>query len=212
MVARASPRRPALRPAPYYARRWTWSADRRALTLYLEPTLRWQDLAEAAYTLADEQVLWIASNTDLTIPKERGIAPGNGTLVRAVATATRREPLVAGKPGAAIFHTIVERLDVRRPLVVGDRLDTDILGAHRADLPSAAVMTGVQTWEDVLRAPADQRPDHLLADLGELFEDYAAPRVNADGGEARAELHGITAQAESASRQVTSENSTTATR
>lgn len=170
----------------------------RAVLQGFEPTLRWQDLAEAAYTLADEQVLWIASNTDLTIPKERGIAPGNGTLVRAVATATRREPLVAGKPGAAIFHTIVERLDVRRPLVVGDRLDTDILGAHRADLPSAAVMTGVQTWEDVLRAPADQRPDHLLADLGELFEDYAAPRVNADGGEARAELHGITAQADAA--------------
>lgn len=139
------------------------------------PTMTWEDLAEAAYALADPHVLWVASNTDLTIPKERGIAPGNGTLVAAVATATRRTPLVAGKPEAAIFHTVIQRLGVSRPVVVGDRLDTDILGATRAGLPGIAVMTGVQTWEDLLNARTEERPAYVLPDLTGLFRPY--PRI-----------------------------------
>ena len=110
----------------------------------------WEDLAEAAYTLANPDVLWIATNTDQTIPKERGQAPGNGTLVAAVATASRRTPLVAGKPEAPIFHTAAKAVNSSRPVIVGDRLDTDILGANNAKMDGALVLTGVQTYQDVI--------------------------------------------------------------
>ena len=155
-----------------------------------DPGLGWQELADASYALADRDVLWVVSNTDMTIPKERGIAPGNGTLVHAVSAATRREPLVAGKPGATIFTTIVERLDVERPVVVGDRLDTDISGAHQAGLPSIAVMTGVQTMSDVLEARTEERPTYVVGNLRELFEEYRHPEVSGGEGAAVAEIDG----------------------
>ena len=109
-----------------------------ALIQGFNPKMGWEDLAEAAYTLANPDVLWIATNTDQTIPKERGQAPGNGTLVAAVATASRRTPLVAGKPEAPIFHTAAKAVNSSRPVIVGDRLDTDILGANNAKMDGAS--------------------------------------------------------------------------
>jgi ribonucleotide monophosphatase NagD (HAD superfamily) len=73
----------------------------------------------------------VATNTDWTIPQARGTAPGNGTLVSAVHTAVGRLPVVAGKPERAIFDAAVARFAASSPLVLGDRLDTDILGANR---------------------------------------------------------------------------------
>ncbi|WP_366150747.1 HAD-IIA family hydrolase [Rothia uropygioeca] len=156
-----------------------------------DPGLGWQDLANAAYALASDEVLWIVSNTDMTIPKERGIAPGNGTLVHAVSVATRREPFVAGKPGAKIFQTIVDRLGVERPVVVGDRLDTDIFGAHQAGLPSIAVMTGVQSMEDLVNARTAERPTYVLSNLRELFEEYRNPQIEVRGHSAVAVIDDV---------------------
>lgn len=138
-----------------------------------DPAIGWSDLAEASYVLADESVLWVATNTDSTIPRERGIAPGNGSLVAAVAGATKRTPVVAGKPEAPIFHTGAQRVHAARPLVVGDRLDTDILGGNRAGFETALVLTGVDTEQTALAAVTGQRPTHLIATLAELFEPGA---------------------------------------
>lgn len=100
------------------------------------PEVGWAQLAEAAFALAlpEDQggIPWIATNTDWTIPQARGIAPGNGTLVSAVHTAVGRLPLVAGKPEIPIFLEAVKRFEAKTPLFIGDRLDTDILGANRA--------------------------------------------------------------------------------
>ena len=95
------------------------------------PTVAWTDLAEAAFALkgGDAGIPWVATNTDWTIPQARGTAPGNGTLVSAVHTAVGRLPVVAGKPERAIFDAAVARFDAVTPLFIGDRLDTDILGA-----------------------------------------------------------------------------------
>jgi len=162
-----------------------------------DPHLGWEQLAEAAFTLADDSVLWCATNTDRTIPKERGIAPGNGTLVAAVAEATGREPLVAGKPEAPIFREGAERVGARRPAVVGDRLDTDILGAHHAGMDSIQVLTGVDRPASVLAARAAERPTYLLGSLIQLFEPYPeivvshdGDRVSATCGAARADVAG----------------------
>lgn len=142
------------------------------------PEVGWVHLAEAAFALqaktGEAELPWVATNTDWTIPQERGIAPGNGTLVSAVHTAIGRLPVVAGKPEKAIFDAAVARFGAASPLFVGDRLDTDILGAQRAGMPSALVMTGIDRAKQVLAAPAESRPNYLLGDLRELFEPYPA--------------------------------------
>jgi glycerol-1-phosphatase len=136
-----------------------------------EPTLGWKDLAEAAFAVAGGAV-WVATNTDMSIPQARGIAPGNGTLVAAVSAATGKFPLVAGKPEAQLFRTAADHLGVEAALVVGDRLDTDILGGNRAGMATALVLTGVDTAANALAAVTDQRPTYLFADLGQLHSPY----------------------------------------
>ncbi|MHA7283705.1 HAD-IIA family hydrolase [Arthrobacter sp. TMS2-4] len=145
------------------------------------PDLGWKDLAEAAYAVAAGAV-WVATNTDLSIPQARGIAPGNGTLVAAVAAATGQSPAVAGKPEAALFRTAARHSSTERALVVGDRLDTDILGGNRAGMATALVLTGVDSGRTALAARADERPDYLLASLSGLYEAY--PAVALDDGAA----------------------------
>jgi HAD superfamily hydrolase (TIGR01450 family) len=146
------------------------------------PEIGWKDLAEASYVIA-AGALWIATNTDMSIPQARGIAPGNGSLVAAVAAATGKTPQVAGKPEAPLFHAAAKRLQAEKPLVVGDRLDTDILGGNRAGFATAAVLTGVDTTLSILAARADERPDYLLADLTALYDPY--PVVIRDDGSFR---------------------------
>lgn len=140
------------------------------------PEVAWTDLAEAAFALQlpeDEGgIPWIATNTDWTIPRERGVAPGNGTLVSAVHTAIGRLSVVAGKPEKPIFEVAVERFDAQRPLFIGDRLDTDISGSTRAGIDSALVLTGIDRPKHVLAAPLGSRPDYILSDLRELHEPY----------------------------------------
>lgn len=145
------------------------------------PEVGWTQLAEAAYALAvpEDQggIPWIATNTDWTIPQARGIAPGNGTLVSAVHTAVGRLATVAGKPEVPIFEEAVARFGARHPLFLGDRLDTDILGANRAGIPSALVLTGIDRPKHVLAAPAGSQPTFILGDLRELHEPYPEASV-----------------------------------
>jgi glycerol-1-phosphatase len=151
------------------------------------PSVAWTDLAEAAFALrttdGDEGIPWVATNTDWTIPQARGTAPGNGTLVSAVHTAVGRLPVVAGKPERAIFDAAIERFTASHALFLGDRLDTDILGANRAGIDSALVLTGIDGPKQVLAAERDARPTFLLGDLRELFEPYTTPVESEDHGD-----------------------------
>jgi HAD superfamily hydrolase (TIGR01450 family) len=164
--------------------------DPAAVVQGFSPDIGWALLAEGAYAL-ERGVPWVASNTDLTIPTTRGRAPGNGTLVQVLRTATGREPLVAGKPETPMHAEAVARTGARRPLVVGDRLDTDIEGANRAGVPSLLVFSGVTDPAHVVLAAEPLRPAFLADDLGGLHESH--PETTADGsgwacGEARAEV------------------------
>jgi HAD superfamily hydrolase (TIGR01450 family) len=144
------------------------------------PELGWKDLAEASFALADPDRLWIATNTDWTIPVDRGIAPGNGTLVSAVHAAVGRLPIVAGKPETPLFETAVERFAAERPFFVGDRLDTDIQGANAAGMPSALVLTGIDGPKELLAAQPHARPRFVLDDLRGLLEPYPEVRRKGD--------------------------------
>ncbi|MEO8222725.1 MAG: HAD-IIA family hydrolase [Specibacter sp.] len=143
------------------------------------PTLAWKDLAEASYAIT-AGATWVATNVDMTLPQERGFAPGNGALVAAVAAATGKSPLVAGKPEASLFETAALHSGVERALVVGDRLDTDILGGNRAGMATVLVLTGVDSVQTALGARLDERPNYVIRSLGELYEEY--PAIAADDG------------------------------
>jgi len=143
-----------------------------------DPTLDYNRLAEAALAVARGAV-WVACNGDLTVPTPRGLLPGNGALVALVAAATGRMPEFAGKPGWALHEQSLLRSGARSPLVVGDRLDTDIEGARRAGTPSLLVLTGVTEVPTLLSAPPPLRPDLLSADLRGLLVTH---RPAVDGG------------------------------
>ncbi len=154
------------------------SADDRpaAVIQGFSPDTNWSTLSEAALAIR-AGALWIATNTDATLPSERGLLVGNGSLVAAVANATGAEPLVAGKPAAPLMADAMKRSGVTNSLVVGDRLDTDIQGAHSVGLDSALVLTGVSTPKDLLLAPPEQRPSHVIDDLTGLLDDEASVRI-----------------------------------
>lgn len=155
--------------------------DAAAVAQGYSPDLGWRDLAEAAYAV-ESGLPWYASNTDLTIPTADGIAPGNGSLVHAVRLATGAEPVVAGKPYAPLFDETLARIASRTALMVGDRLDTDILGARRAGITSLMVLTGVNSLADVVAAAPEERPDFVAVDLGGLHQVHG--EVVLDGSSA----------------------------
>ncbi|PWC06713.1 HAD-IIA family hydrolase [Mycetocola zhujimingii] len=152
------------------------------------PHVSWSDLAEAAFALHPREdgveIPWIATNTDWTIPQARGIAPGNGTLVSAVHTAVGRLATVAGKPETPIFDEAKIRFGSTSPLFIGDRLDTDILGANRAGIPSVLVLTGIDKAKHVLAADKHSRPTYIVDDLRQLHEAYPVTRMSRDNSEA----------------------------
>ncbi|MBB3604198.1 HAD superfamily hydrolase (TIGR01450 family) [Mycolicibacterium sp. BK556] len=130
-------------------------------------TTGWPNLAEAALAIR-AGALWVAANVDRTLPTERGLLPGNGSMVAALRAATDAEPQVAGKPAPTLMRDALARGSFDTPLVVGDRLDTDIEGANAADLPSLMVLCGVSTAAEAVHAVPDQRPTYIAADLRDL--------------------------------------------
>jgi HAD superfamily hydrolase (TIGR01450 family) len=142
------------------------------------PDLRYADLAEAALAVR-AGAFWVATNTDSTLPSARGLLPGNGSLVAMVALATGRRPTVAGKPQLPMHAEGVRRTGAKNPLVVGDRLDTDIEGANVADTDSLLVLTGVTDAADLVDAPVEHRPTFLTLDLTGLVDTQ--PELERDG-------------------------------
>jgi glycerol 3-phosphatase-2 len=143
------------------------------------PGIDYALLAEAA--LAVRAGAWyVAANVDATLPTSRGLQPGNGSLVQVIVTSTGQEPVVAGKPEPPLHSEAVARSGARRPLVVGDRLDTDIEGAVRVGADSMLVLTGVTRAADAVLAPRHRRPAYLAPDLSGLLEPH--PAVTAADG------------------------------
>ena len=139
----------------------------------------WAQLAEAVVAIRNG-ARHVATNTDATVPSPRGLLPGNGAMVAVVHGVTGRPPLVTGKPDPAMHAECVRRTGARRPLVVGDRLDTDIEGARRAGAASLLVLSGVTDPAALLAAAPVRRPDLLAPDAAGLL--VAHPGVTAAGG------------------------------
>ncbi len=157
------------------------------------PDVLWRDILHAA-VLVRGGLPYVASNTDSTIPTDVGVAPGHGALVRLISEFAGVQPQVAGKPAPPLLRETIARAGAGAPLMVGDRMDTDVLGAHAVGVPSLLVMTGVTTVRDLLAAPPRVRPTFVAADLRGLHESHPLPADEAPGDEVR--LNGWTVHVE----------------
>lgn len=146
------------------------------------PDMPWKQVMQGA-VLVRSGLPWVASNTDMTIPSTTGVAPGNGALVRLIAEFAEREPEVAGKPMSPLFEETLARVGGERPLVIGDRLDTDIEGAVTMGWDSLLVLTGVTGLEELVRAGPGERPTFVAPDLADLAKEQPVPSET-DGGAA----------------------------
>lgn len=155
------------------------------------PDLPWRMIMTGAM-LVREGVPWIASNTDSTVPTAAGLGPGHGVLVDMVERFAGVRATVAGKPARPLLDETMIRVGGERPLMVGDRLDTDIAGARAAGIPSLLVLTGVTDLAVLVRAAVHERPTYLAPDLGSLLE--AQPAVALDGSTASVGGWSITAR------------------
>jgi HAD superfamily hydrolase (TIGR01450 family) len=134
------------------------------------PDMPWRILDFAAELLRSG-VPWVATNMDMTIPTPTGTAPGNGTVVQALGQSVNRKPtVVAGKPQTPLMQQSIDRTGAKRPLVVGDRLDTDIHGANNVGVDSLLVLSGVTTLTEILLAPVELRPTYLAWDACEILK------------------------------------------
>lgn len=111
---------------------------------------------------------FVATNTDGSFPTPEGINPGTGMVIGALQFTSGVEPYIAGKPYPAIFNTSLQALgaDASDVLMVGDRLETDILGANQLGIQTAAVLTGVTSREEI--AQKDIKPDFIFEDIRAL--------------------------------------------
>jgi len=117
---------------------------------------------------------FIGTNPDKTFPSEEGIVPGAGSILAALEAATDVKPIVIGKPEPPMFQQALARLGAspQTTAVLGDRLETDILGGQRAGLLTICVLSGVTSQEDLARSPI--QPDLVFRDIAHLVEEWAS--------------------------------------
>jgi glycerol-1-phosphatase len=145
------------------------------------PDLSYGLLAEAA-TAIRAGAWYVATNADATLPSPRGPQPGNGSIIAMLVTATGVQPVVAGKPETPLHAESVQRTGAKHPLVVGDRLDTDIEGAVNGHADSLLVLTGVSMPVDAILASPRCRPTYIARDLGGLVTPHPEVTPAGDGG------------------------------
>ncbi len=142
------------------------------------PDMPWRMLDYAAGIL-HTGVTWVATNMDLTIPTKHGTSPGNGSMVQTLVNAVGREPtLVAGKPERPLMQQSIDRTGAKKPLVVGDRLDTDIWGANNVGIDSLLVFSGVTSILELIEAPIHLRPSYIAWDATDILKAQIAAKVD----------------------------------
>lgn len=148
----------------------TSSHDRpAAVVVGFWPKLTWDEINDACFAVQAGAV-WYGCNPDLTRPSLQGEAIGLGTMLNAMkATMPGQDPILAGKPCRPLLDETLRRLGSSRPIFVGDRLDTDIEGAHVVGIDSLFVLSGSHTEADLMLAPPRQRPTYVAADISGLL-------------------------------------------
>ncbi len=148
-----------------------WHEDKEPLAVVagLDRGLTYEKIRMAARLIRQGAVFY-GTNPDKTYPTPDGLAPGAGSVLAAIEAAAGSAPIVAGKPSPLLFDAARDRLgsQPQETLVIGDRLDTDILGGHRAGMRTALVLSGVSKWEDI--DAWYPKPDLVVDTLADLFQ------------------------------------------
>ncbi|MFT3861416.1 HAD-IIA family hydrolase [Micropruina sp.] len=144
------------------------------------PDIAWPLLDEAGIAV-QRGAAWYGTNDDLNRPTDRGLVPGLGAQLAVVGSTVRQQPVVFGKPHAPMLDFAVKHTGAQRPIFVGDRIDTDIMGGNRAGMPTLLVFTGAHGKRELLAAGPGDRPSHIGADLRALLQP---PRVATQQGQA----------------------------
>jgi len=139
-----------------------------AVVIGLDRQLTYQQLSQASL-LVRSGIPFIGTNPDKTLPTPRGLIPGAGSILAAVETATDRKPILIGKPAPEMYRIAIKRMGIREQetLVVGDRVETDIVGAQALDCRTALVLSGATSYTaaNAWRPP----PDLICADLEQVL-------------------------------------------
>ncbi|MBI4851868.1 MAG: HAD family hydrolase [Acidobacteria bacterium] len=131
--------------------------------------LNWEKLAQATLNIR-AGAMFLGTNPDTTYPTERGVVHGNGAILAALKTASNVEPVIIGKPEPIMYQQAMLRLGTNKEntVALGDRLETDILGAKRASIASIMVLTGISTLKDL--EIVDYKPEWVLEGLPEVIK------------------------------------------
>lgn len=143
-----------------------------------DPAMTWPRLDQAALAVQGG-ARWFATNTDSTRPTEHGLVPGAGTAIAAVRATVDHDPIVVGKPHPPLLTEALRRTGAQRPVFVGDRIDTDIMGAVAVGMDSFFVFTGAHGKRDLVEAPASGRPTAIGWDVPALLEPRRTASVAA---------------------------------
>lgn len=138
----------------------------------LDRTLSYEKL-RLATRLIYQGAQFIATNPDRTFPTPQGLEPGAGAIIAALEAATGQEAIIVGKPEETMYRLALKQMDAKpeEVFVIGDRLETDILGAQRIGCKSALVLSGVTNQIDAYRW--QPQPDLIANDLAEAIEKIA---------------------------------------
>lgn len=147
-------------------------ADKEPLVVVngIDPEISQKDLSEMCYAIA-KGIAWISTNGDYTFPTEKGLAPGNGAFNALITSITGKSPLLMGKPEPHMFKQAAYLFSSMNPLVVGDRLDTDIQGANNAGFKSLCVLTGVSDLGQIKNSSLSTTPTYVGKDLRALIDN-----------------------------------------
>lgn len=143
--------------------------DVAAVIVGMDRQLTYEKLCRATINLR-AGAAFIATNGDRTFPTPEGLVPGVGAILALLETASDKKPIILGKPEPLLYEIAITHMhtEPKETLVVGDRLETDILGAQKIGLPCAVVLSGVSSISDIEKWQPN--PDYIFKDLQELVD------------------------------------------
>ena len=142
----------------------------------MDRELTWHKLRIAALAIR-AGATFIGTNPDTTLPTEEGLVPGNGASLAALEAATGTAPLIIGKPQPTLLQLAMEKMGVagEGTAIIGDRLETDILGGKNAGITTVLVLSGISQPEELGDSP--YQPDLVFDNISQFHESWRAQRL-----------------------------------
>jgi len=138
----------------------------------MDRKLTYVKIARAMNILKNKNVRFIGTNADITFPTPNGYIPGGGAMIAILEQLSNRKiDRIIGKPNPLMYE-VAEKLSetrIDKIVMIGDRLETDILGANRVGIKSCLVLTGVSTLEDVSNSDEELQPDIIISQLSDIL-------------------------------------------